>query len=84
MKTETLTLASPLDQSAALQAAQLLNSLTGVSKVDIATAAGTVNVIFDGNMTSSQEVRAVLQKAGFRIKPLAHGEAGMCCGSCGG
>ena len=84
MKSETLKLASPLNESGALQAAQILNSLNGVSKVAIATAAGAVDVAFDENLTSAQELRAVLQKAGFRIKPVAHGEAGTCCGGCGG
>ncbi|QAU33131.1 hypothetical protein [Janthinobacterium sp. 17J80-10] len=84
MKSETLTLASPLNEAGALQAAQLLNSMSGVSKVAITTAAGAIDVAFDENLTSVQELRTVLQKAGLRVKPLAHGEAGMCCGSCGG
>ncbi|HCY63839.1 MAG TPA: hypothetical protein DHV59_13640 [Oxalobacteraceae bacterium] len=84
MKAETLRLSSALDESGAMEIARVLNTLSGVSKVAIATATGAIDVSYDENLTSMQEVRAVLQKAGLAAKRSEHGEEGMCCGSCGG
>ncbi|HYC43367.1 MAG TPA: heavy-metal-associated domain-containing protein [Noviherbaspirillum sp.] len=83
MKTENLSLSGSLDEASAMEAAMVLNTIKGVSKVAITTATGTINVSFDDEVTSLQEVRAALQKAGFGAKPRGHGEEGMCCGSCG-
>lgn len=83
MKTETLPLLGKLDQAGALQLAQLISAIEGVRKVNIVTAEATVNVDFDDHLTSVQELRAVVQTAGYRSK-AAHGEQGTCCGSCGG
>jgi copper chaperone len=82
MKNENLSLAGALDQASAMEAAKVLNSIKGVSKVAITTATGTINVSFDDEITSLQEVRAALERAGFGAKRSGHGE-GMCCGSCG-
>ena len=84
MKAETLRLSGALDETGALEIARVLNTLSGVSKIAIATAAGAINVTYDENVTSMQEVRTVLKKAGLAAKRLEHGEEGMCCGSCGG
>lgn len=83
MKTENLSLSSALDETRAMDAARVLNSINGVRKVSITTATGMVNISFDDDITSLQEVRTALQKAGFGVKRGAHGEEGMCCGSCG-
>lgn len=83
MKTENLSLSGALDETRAMEAARVLNTINGVSKVAITTVTGTVNVSFDDEITSLQEVRMALQKAGFAVKRGAHGEEGMCCGSCG-
>ncbi|MDQ9171142.1 copper chaperone [Oxalobacteraceae bacterium R-40] len=83
MKSETLQLLGALDEAAALNVARVLNAVNGVSKVVIATASGSVNVDFNNDATSKQELRAVLQRAGFSLKPV-HGEGGSCCGGCGG
>lgn len=82
MKTENLSLSNALDETSAMEAARVLNSIRGVSKVAITTATGTINIGFDDEVTSLQEVRTALQRAGFGVK-RAHGEEGMCCGSCG-
>jgi hypothetical protein len=84
MKSEVLSLIDTLDQAKSFALAQSLNGVGGVAKIAIQTAAGTVNVDFDETRTSVQELRAVLHGAGFRVKRPAHGEAGMCCGGCGG
>lgn len=82
MKSETLQLSGTLDESAAMNVARVLNAVKGVSKVAIVTASASVNIDFDDDVTSTQELRTALQQAGFGMK-RAHGEAGMCCGSCG-
>lgn len=83
MKNENLSLSTALDETRAMEAARVLNTINGVSKVAITTVTGTVNVSFDDDITSLQEVRMALQKAGFAVKRSGHGEEGMCCGSCG-
>lgn len=83
MKSETLQLSGNLDEASAMQVAHALNAINGVSKVAITTAAASVNIDFNEDVTSTQELRAVLQRAGFRVNRLEHGEEGMCCGSCG-
>lgn len=84
MKSETLQLSRALDESSALAIAQILNALNGVSKVAITTTTSAVDISFDENITSMQELRTALKKSGFGTKSIVHGEEGMCCGSCGG
>lgn len=84
MKSETLSLAGALDEGGALIVARVLNAVKGVSKVGIETAAAKINIDFDEDVTSLQELRTTLQQAGVTLKKVAHGEEGMCCGSCGG
>ncbi|HJV72826.1 MAG TPA: copper chaperone [Noviherbaspirillum sp.] len=82
MKSEILQLAGTLDEATAMNVAQVLNTVKGVNKVAISTAGASVDINFNEDITSSQELRAVLHQAGFAVKK-AHGEGGMCCGSCG-
>ena len=84
MKAETLRLSSALDESGAREIAHVLNTLSGVSKIAITTSTGAIEIAYDENVTSMQEVRTVLEKAGLATKRREHGEEGMCCGSCGG
>ena len=63
--------------------ARFLGSVRGVAKVAVATSTASVNVDFDEDITSLQELFARLQWAGVRVNVPAHGEEGMCCGSCG-
>lgn len=83
MRSETLPLVGTLDESKALDIAHVLKSVNGVSRIAISTASSSVDVDFDEDLTSVQELRAVLQKAGLGKAKPAHGEEGMCCGSCG-
>lgn len=84
MKSETLSLSGALDQNGAMDIARALNAVNGVSKVSVTTASASVAVDFNDDITSVQELRATLQRAGFNVKRAAHGTEGMCCGSCGG
>jgi copper chaperone CopZ len=84
MKSETLQLSGTLDEASAINVARVLNTINGVSKVAIATASSSVDIDFNEDINSTQELRTMLQQAGFGVKKAAHGEGGMCCGSCGG
>jgi CCGSCS motif protein len=84
MKSETLRLqGTTLDETTATNVARVLNHVKGVSNVAIATASGSVNIDFDEDVTSTQELRTLLQREGFSVKEPVHGEDGICCGSCG-
>lgn len=82
MRSETLSLAGTLNEAQAMQVATALNAVKGVSRIAVSTTNGAVSVDFDDEVTSAQELRAALQRAGLGVK-RAHGEEGMCCGSCG-
>lgn len=82
MKSEKLQLLEPLAQEAAMNVAQVLNAVQGVSKIAISTGEASITIDFNDDVTSVQELRKVLQQAGVGLKKPAHGEAGMCCGSC--
>jgi CCGSCS motif protein len=84
MKSEVVQLKTSLNEDAAMTVARILNSVKGVAKVAIGTASSRVDIAFDEEVTSIQEMRAILHQAGFEVNQPAHGEAGMCCGSCGG
>ena len=84
MKSETLSLSGALDEAGAMTVARVLNAVPGVSKVAIATTDAKIAVDFDADVTSLQELRAILTRAGVGLKRAAHGTEGMCCGSCGG
>lgn len=83
MKSETLQFSGTLDEAAAMSIARILNAVDGVQKVAIATATASVDINFDEDVTSVQELHAALQKAGVGMSTRGHKEAGMCCGSCG-
>jgi CCGSCS motif protein len=81
MKSESLQLSAILDDASAKGVAAALQSVNGVSKYTISV--DSIAVDFDENVTSTQELRTALQRTGIALKKPAHGEAGMCCGSCG-
>jgi Cu+-exporting ATPase len=83
MKSETLPLIGTVDEARAMEVARVLNGVNGVSKIAISTSENSVSVDFNDDLTSVQELRAALQKAGLGKAKPAHGEEGMCCGSCG-
>ena len=83
MKSETLPLIGAVDEARAMEIARVLNAVNGVSKIAISTSDSSVSIDFNDDVTSVQELRTTLQKAGFGKAKPAHGEEGMCCGSCG-
>ncbi|HZX28659.1 MAG TPA: hypothetical protein VFF16_16420 [Telluria sp.] len=84
MKSETLSLSGALDEAGAMTVARVLNDVRGVSKVAIASADAKIAIDFDADVTSLQELRTILTRAGVPLKKVAHGTEGSCCGSCGG
>lgn len=72
-----------LDEATTVNVVRVLNDINGVKKVNFITASASIDISFDDTLTSSQELRAALQREGFGLKKRAHGEEGMCCGSCG-
>lgn len=83
MKSETLSLTGAVDEARAMEIARVLNAVKGVNKIAISTANSSVSVDFNDDLTSVQELRATLEKSGLGKAKPAHGEEGMCCGSCG-
>ena len=80
MKSETLHLIAPLNETTSSKVVSLLNAVKGVNET-IATGS-SLNIRFDQDVTSTQELSTVLQRAGFDVKKPVHGEDGVCCGSC--
>lgn len=80
MKSETMQFLAPLSETNAVNVAHVLSAVKGVANV--AAASNGIQIQFDDNLTSTQELRTLLQRAGFDVKKPAHGEDGVCCGSC--
>jgi CCGSCS motif protein len=83
MKSETLQLLDKTSQDSAQHISRALNAVNGVHSVRVALVSNSVHVDYDDDLTSTQELRASLQGAGFSVKKPVHGEDGVCCGSCG-
>lgn len=86
MRSETLKLAGTTTQDCADKVTRKLQNVNGVNNVAVVLENSEVNVQFDEEITSSQELQNVLTQAGYALstKKPAHGENGSCCGSCGG
>jgi len=83
MMHQRLELAAVLDAAGAATVHRTLQAVAGVSAVDVAEGASKIAVAFDGERTSTQELGAVLARAGFALREKSHGN-GSCCGGCGG
>lgn len=85
MKSQILLIAETLDHESALTLSHALRAVNGVGSVVCATDSNQVNVAFDEDLTSLQEIETVLGRVGYRLRRAmrAHGEH-SCCGSCGG
>jgi copper chaperone CopZ len=83
MMHQRLELAAVLDAAGAATVHRKLQAVAGVSAVDVAEGASKIAVAFDGERTSTQELGAVLARAGYPLREKSHGN-GSCCGGCGG
>ncbi|MFP5391822.1 MAG: hypothetical protein ACLGI6_09785 [Gammaproteobacteria bacterium] len=79
----TLQLAAPLDVAGVTRILNALRALPGVDGAEATSGATTVDIRFDHNLTSIQELGATAARAGFAEQPRRHAHGG-CCGSCGG
>ncbi len=80
MRFEILQLIEPLTDATTPGVVTALKAISGVNNV--ATAGTRINVDFDEEVTSVQELRTVVQRSGLELKKRVHGEDGACCGSC--
>lgn len=80
---QNLQLAAALDASGAAAVAQALRGIAGVSEVGASEGTHRVAVAYDDNLTSPQEIGAVLARAGYPLREPAKAGGG-CCGGCGG
>jgi copper chaperone CopZ len=84
MQTETLKVTGMTSEESAKAAARALASVKGVQSVNVLVAEGSAVVEYDEQRTASQELMAVLAKAGFSgdvQKEMARAQGG-CCGGC--
>jgi copper chaperone CopZ len=79
----SLQLATPLDLGGVVHVIDTLRNIPGVEGVDARYGETRVDVNFDENKTSLQEMSAALHRAGRPPRETPHGH-GRCCGSCGG
>lgn len=79
----SLHLANILDAAGAIKVMDALCSVPGVDGVEVMSGESVVEVRFDQNRTSPQELGAVLARSGYPQQSARHA-AGGCCGACGG
>lgn len=86
MQTEVLKVQGMSGAGCADNIARVLEAIDGVDTVQVSLAANRAMVQFDERRTSSQQLHAALQNAGYRVEetqPTAGNKSG-CCGGCGG
>lgn len=79
----SMQLAAPLDLGGVVHVIDALRSLPGVDGVDARYGETRVDINFDENRTSPQEMAAALERAGHPAREQTRPH-GRCCGSCGG
>lgn len=86
MQTEVLTVTGMTSEDCSEAVMRAIKSIEGVADVSVSYPTGRAIVQFDEDLTATQEMAAVLEKAGYRIRKVnaEEGSCGGCCGSCGG
>ena len=85
MKSQTLHIADRLNNDSALAITHTLRLVDGVRGVICTAGNSRLQVDFDEDLTSPQEIETVLERAGYRVRSVVGAHAsGSCCGSCGG
>lgn len=79
----SLQLANILDVAGVTKVMDALRAVPGVDAVEAMSGERVVEVRFDQNRTSPQELGAVLTRSGYPQQAARHAGGG-CCGSCGG
>lgn len=82
MTTYSLRLASILDVAGVTRVLNALHAVPGVNAAEATPGQSVIDIRFDQDRTSVQELNSVLAKAGY--PQTARHADGKCCGSCGG
>lgn len=83
MEIATLKLTGMQSEPCANTIAQALSAVPGVERANVNLGGQRASVNFDANLTNVEQLKQAVRDVGFGIKP-AHGEDGVCCGSCSG
>jgi copper chaperone CopZ len=81
MQTEILALTGVNGEGCAAKVAEALKSIKGVRDVAVSLAKSNATVQFEADLTSPQELRAAVKRAGYGVDSAREG---ACCGGCGG
>lgn len=86
MQTEVLNVTGMTSEDCTETVMRAIKTIDGVSNVSVSYPHSRAIVQYDEDLTATQEMAAVLEKAGFGVRKLDLGEqsCGGCCGKCGG
>jgi copper chaperone CopZ len=79
---QNLHLAAALDAAGVAKVTSALRAIAGVTDAVASDGASRVGIVFDSDRTSTQEIGAVLARAGHPLRDTP--KTGGCCGGCGG
>jgi len=79
----SLQLNAVLDHAGVDKMLGVLRTMAGIRSVEIAAGSSRVELQYDGNLTSPQEIDTAISRSGFPLLRRSVRSAG-CCGSCGG
>lgn len=82
MMSETLKLATALSKDNATQLTHLLQSVQGFTSAAFVPAQNQIQITYDEDRTSLQELETVIDQAGYElVREQRRSDAG-CCGGC--
>lgn len=86
MQTEILNVTGMTSEDCTDTVMRAIKTIDGVTNVSVSYPQSRAIVQFDEEQTATQEVKAVLEKAGYGVKKLdlSGSCGGGCCGGCGG
>lgn len=79
----SLQLNAVLDHSGVDKMLGVLKTMAGIRTVEIAAGSSRVELQYDDDLTSPQEIDTTISRSGFPLQQRA-ARSGGCCGSCGG
>lgn len=78
-----LQLNAVLDHASIDKMLGVLRTMPGIRAVELAAGSSRVDLQYDDDLTSPQEIDASISRSGFPLQQRA-ARSGGCCGSCGG
>lgn len=82
MQTARFNIPAMQTEALAIQVAKVMESVVGVDTVHMTLADSTARVGFDETLASPEQIRGVVQSAGFIVNEDQPRQS--CCGGCGG